>query len=308
MKKYLVYDVGGSAIKYAVMNEATIFEKDKVKTPKSNMEDFLSAIESIYQKVKDEIQGVSFSMPGIIDSETGHAVHGGSLLFIRDLNLKEVIEECLQTTIAIENDAKSAALGEVWKGKLHGIENGVAMILGTGVGGGIVLNGELIKGHHLGAGEFSSVKVDGTSINKKNNSFAEKASTVKLVQKAARLVGADQATFSGEDVFQAIKNGNQEVAELFSAYCEIIAIQILNLQAILDPERFVIGGGMSAEPMFVESIKKAVNEVFEQDPMTEINGFQAEVVKSELGNDANLYGALYQYLMSEEDRSFSENF
>lgn len=308
MKKYLVYDVGGSAIKYAVMNEEKIVLKDKVKTPKDNLEGFLTVVEKIYQEHKQEISGVAFSMPGIIDTETGFVMHAGNLLYIRKVNLKEKIEERLKTTISIENDGKSAALGEVWKGKLHGIKNGVALILGTGVGGGIILNGQLIKGHHLGAGEFSPIRTNDKRPLKPKDSFGSIGSTVNLVERVANEIGEDPDEFSGEDMFSKIKEGDKQAEDLFSHYCEAVAFQIMNLQSILDPEYIVIGGGMSEEPMFVNGIKEAVDQLYEEDFMTEINGYKAQVVKSELNNEANLYGALYQYLLTENEKSMIDNF
>lgn len=84
--------------------------------------------------------------------------------------------------------------------------------------------------------------------------------------------------------------------EEFTAYCTSIAGQIMNLQRILDPEVFVIGGGMSAEPMLTESIEKALDHCYEHDPIYAATGVRVAVKRSELGKDANLYGALYHFL------------
>ncbi|MEC6748685.1 ROK family protein [Marinilactibacillus sp. XAAS-LB27] len=308
MKNYLIYDVGGSSIKYAVMNEEEILTKGKTKTPTNNMEDFMDAIGDIYNEFKSDISGVAFSMPGIIDSSTGYAVHGGSLEFIHQMNLKEKLEEKIDRTIVIENDGKSAALGEVWKGKLHGIKDGIALIIGTGIGGGVIANGQLIKGHHLAAGEFSMIRTDGQSPLAKDKVFANKGSAVKLVKRAAEALGEDPKHYSGIEFFKEIKAGNQKAEELFSQYCQTIAAQIMNFQTMFDPELIVIGGGMSEEPLFVKGIQQAVNHLFAEDFMTEINGFQANVVQSELGNEANLYGALYQYLLKTNQKDIADNF
>ncbi|WP_225743169.1 ROK family protein [Marinilactibacillus sp. Marseille-P9653] len=297
MKNYLIYDVGGSSIKYAVMNEEEILTTGKMKTPTKNMEDFIDTIVEIYSEFKSDVSGVAFSMPGIIDSDRGYAVHGGSLEFIHQINLKEMFEEKIDQTLVIENDGKSAALGEVWKGKLQGIKDGIALIIGTGIGGGIIANGQLIKGHHLAAGEFSTIRTDGQLPLSKEKIFANKGSAVKLVKRAAKALGEDPEHYSGVEFFKEIKAGNQKAEQLFSQYCQTIAAQIMNFQTMFDPEVIVIGGGMSEEPLFVEGIQRAVDHLFAEDFMTEINGFQAKVVQSELGNEANLYGALYQYLL-----------
>lgn len=308
MKNYLVYDVGGSSIKYAVMNEEEVLTKGKKKTPKENMENFTDAIGEIYSEFKNDVSGVAFSMPGIIDSDTGYAIHGGSLEFIHQMNLKEKLEEKIDQTIVIENDGKSAALGEVWKGKLHGIKDGIALIIGTGIGGGVIANGQLIKGHHLAAGEFSMIRIDGQSPLAKDKIFANKGSAVKLVERAAKALGENPEHYSGVEFFKEIKAGNQKAEQLFSQYCQLIAAQIMNFQTMFDPEVIVIGGGMSEEPLFVEGIQRAVDHLFAEDFMTEINGFQAKVVQSELGNEANLYGALYQYLLKTNQKNIADNF
>ncbi|WP_208559237.1 ROK family protein [Marinilactibacillus kalidii] len=306
MNKYLVYDVGGSAIKYAIMSEEKIFSKGKVATPKEDLTTFINKMEEIYLKYEQAISGIAISMPGVINAETGYAVHGGSLEFIRQMNLRDKLAKKLKHPIVIENDGKSAALGEVWKGNLQGIENGIALILGTGIGGGIIANGQLLKGHHFAAGEFSTIRTDGQKPLAYETMLANTGSSVKLVERTATLLGKEAEHFTGVDLFKEIKSGNQEVEKLFFEYCDTIAAQIMNLQTILDPEMIVIGGGMSEEPLFVEGIQKAVNDLFSEDVMTEINGFKAEITPSTLGNEANLYGALYQYLLITKENPISD--
>ncbi|MCC5890882.1 MAG: ROK family protein [Alkalibacterium sp.] len=298
MKKYIVLDIGGSAVKFALMDKETIHTKGKVKTPRDSLESLLFVIEKIVQPYTGSIGGVAISMPGRIDSNTGFAVHGGSLKYIKNVHLAEIIQERLKLPVKIENDGKSAALGEFWKGGLKGVQHGVAFVLGTGVGGGIISNGQLVKGHHFSAGEFSFMRIDGKRPLDRDNFFGSTGSTTDLVSRVAELIGEDQESFEGQDMFRLIREGNEDVYAVFQEYCKGIAAQIMNLQVILDPEVFVIGGGMSAEPMLVEGIQNALDKLYEKDLIYEMTGFKATLKKSELGNDANLYGALYQLLNS----------
>lgn len=110
------------------------------------------------------------------------------------------------------------------------------------------------------------------------------------------MTGEDPENFEGQDMFKFIRAGHQKVEREFRAYCKGVAGQIINLQGVLNPEVFVIGGGMSAEPMLVEEIEKALEDFYEKDLVYSVTGVRASVKRSVLGNDANLYGALYQLL------------
>lgn len=300
MKQYLAFDIGGSAIKFALMDKESIHIKGKRKTPRDSLESLLFVIEKIVQPYANSVAGVAISMPGRIDSDAGFVVHGGSLEYARNVHLAAIIQERLNLPVKIENDGKSAALGEFWKGGLNGVEHGVAFVLGTGVGGGIISNGQLVKGHHFSAGEFSFMRTEGKEPLNPAGFFGRSGSTTDLVRRVALMRGADPEEFEGQDMFKLIRGGDKEVEDEFKAYCQGIAGQIMNLQGVLDPEVFVIGGGMSAEPMLVEEIENALDDYYEQDLIYTVTGVRASVKRSDLGNDANLYGALYQLLNSKE--------
>ncbi|GAB2319767.1 hypothetical protein IRB23SM22_20280 [Alkalibacterium sp. s-m-22] len=176
------------------------------------------------------------------------------------------------------------------------MQNGVAFVLGTGVGGGIISNGQLVKGHHFSAGEFSFIRTDGKNPLNPESFFGRSGSTTDLVRRVAQMTGEDPEDFEGQDMFRLIRAGHQEVEREFRAYCKGVAGQIINLQGVLDPELFVIGGGMSAEPMLVEEIKRALDDFYERDLVYSVTGVRASIKRSDLGNDANLYGALYQLM------------
>ena len=157
--EYLVLDIGGTAIKYAVMTEEVEFvEKGDVPTPKTNIEDFVSTIGTIFDKFEKRISGIAISMPGRIDSDTGYAYSGGNLEYNDGKNIAEILgARCGNLPIAVENDGKSAALAEAWKGSLEDCNDGIVMLLGTGIGGGIIKNKKIHKGRDFTAGEFSSI-------------------------------------------------------------------------------------------------------------------------------------------------------
>jgi predicted NBD/HSP70 family sugar kinase len=165
--KYLVLDIGGSAIKYALMTkELDFIEKGNTPTPMESIESFIEAVGKIYDKYKDQIEGMAVSMPGVLDSEKGYAYTGGALTYNSGKEIVKILQERCPTKITIENDGKCAALAEAWKGSLKNCNDGVVIVLGTGVGGGVVKNGKIQKGKNFFAGEFSFI---GTDINNTEN-------------------------------------------------------------------------------------------------------------------------------------------
>lgn len=124
MKK-LVIDVGGTFIKYALMDmDCVIYDQGKVETPIDTKEHFLDAIESIYNQYKNEVDGMAFSLPGNINVDTGDIYTPGALLFNVNTNFFESIHSRIDINVSVENDGKCAALAELWKGHIRGYKNG----------------------------------------------------------------------------------------------------------------------------------------------------------------------------------------
>lgn len=156
---YLGIDIGGTNIKSGLVDKSgQITNQYKLKTPQ-NLPDLKLAIIDIVNQaqalVGDQLKGVGFSSPGRVVSETGVVHVGGAIPFIDGLNFKHFIKENFGLPAAAINDGKAAAQAELWQGHLTDVENGLVLLLGTGVGGGIVLNGQLHQGSHFQAGELS---------------------------------------------------------------------------------------------------------------------------------------------------------
>ena len=293
MKK-LVLDIGGSAIKYAVMDhKAEIFQKGEVPTPLDKIESLMDAIKGIYEGVQDEVNGIAISMPGNIDSSTGHIYSPGALLYNANINIIDKIQEYIDLPVSVENDGKSAALAEVWKGNLTDCSDGVVMILGTGIGGGIIKNRRVHKGVHFFAGEFSYIMNDVNNLNF-NNVFALKGSTAALVKEAAAVKKVDSQSINGHDVFKWINDNDSDVLQVFEKFTMNLAMQIYNLQCILDPEKVLIGGGISKQPILVKKIRENLEKIYETIPFDIPH---AVVDTCKYFNDSNLIGALYNYYL-----------
>lgn len=296
--KYLVFDVGGSAIKYSIMTEdAEFIITGKVKTPTDSFENFRETIGSIYDEYKDDIQGIAMSIPGIIDSDNGYAYTGGFLRYNDKREIVKELQERCNCDIVIENDGKAAALAEVWKGSLKENTDGIVMILGTGVGGGIIKDRKVHRGKHFMAGEFSYIQSNISDRYNMNSFLGFVGSAIGLVSQIAESKGLKSEELDGIQAFEYIKNNDKDAVEIIDQYTKNLAVQIYNLQCLFDPEKICIGGGISAQDILMEYIIKNVKEYYRN---LNLGLPEAEVVRCKFGNDSNQIGALYKMLSKKE--------
>ncbi|MEE0779936.1 MAG: ROK family protein [Massilimicrobiota sp.] len=287
--KYLVLDVGGSSIKYALMDEqAQIYERGSTPTPQDTLEHFIETIGQLYDDYKGGIEGIALSMPGIIDPQKGYCFTGGALSYIRDIPMKEKLQQRCPCPITIGNDAKCAGAAEFGFGNLQDVEDGVVIVLGTAVGGCVIHQGEVQYGKHFFGGEFSMIfshGIDGEDFWWATNGIL---GLLKCVQK--RL--STQQEYTGIEIFEMANQGHLEVQKAIKDFVTILVKRIYSLQCVLDPEKFVIGGGISAQPLLFEYIQQVNDEIFEN------NDYYVKPVIEPCyyRNDANLVGALYQFL------------
>lgn len=293
MKK-LVYDVGASAIKYALMdNNAHIYEKGKETTPHDTLEHFLAVIQKIYEKYQDQIDGLAFSIPGTIASSTGQIYAPGGLTYNENVNLVQKIHEFTDLPVTLENDGKSAALAEVWKGNLQDCEDGIVVVLGSGIGGGIIKNRQLWKGKHLFAGEFSYIFAkEGPTFMQQ--AWAMQSSATALIMNVARRKQMDYHELDGLKIFEMIEQGDQDACEALDELATATARGLYNLQCILDSEKILIGGGISQQPLLIQKIQAELDKIYQALPFA-IPHVQVETCR--YYNDSNLIGALYNFLI-----------
>lgn len=285
---FLVMDIGGTFIKYAHMDElGTIDFQDKVKTPLSSFEEFWNVMDQI---VDERFDGIAVSFPGPVDAQKGMVIHGGSLSYMKDFPFVKEMQNRYQTFCAIENDARCAALAEVWKGNLKDIPVGMAVVFGTGIGSSIVINGKLFKGAHFFSGEISCMLTRDQDQLGWQASFHHEAGVPFLLEKVKQALELQE--LNGEQLFQLIENQNETAVSIFQTYCKTLAKQFYNLQCVIDPQRICIGGGISQQPLFIEGLKQAIHELTSHLP---VKVPEAEILPCKFHNDSNLIGALYHF-------------
>ena len=295
-KKYLCIDVGGGSIKYAIMDRKLHFyEKGNIVTPYEGVEKYLDALEGIYQKYHAEVCGIAMSVPGIIDSKKGICISGGNLTYIRKFPLGPELEIRCQVPVTVMNDAKAAAMAEAKWGALANCNDGVVIVLGTGVGGAFVKDGQVHMGKHFSAGEFSFLMTD-MSEKIPDNTWGVLGGKEHLNKLAAKAKGESPKNITGFKVFEWANDGDEKVLEALDSFTKTIAYMIVNLQLILDPDRFAIGGGISQQPLLLEYVQKNLDYYYSLYPEHFEEFPRAEVVTCEYFNNSNLIGALGYYL------------
>lgn len=288
-----VFDVGGTFIKHSLMIDDVMTSQGKVPTPRDTQENFLKTIEKKLQGM-GEVEGIAFSLPGVIDVKSKYIHAGGSLTYNNHTDVKEW-EKRFQLPIEIENDARCAAIAEMVSGNMRGIKQGLVLTFGTGVGGGIIMNGEIYKGRHLIAGEVSVIFSKDPRTYHSQGLFGAIGSVNNLVEKIA--IAKNSHIRDGKEVFSWIADGDEISQKIFKDYCDEVVLELHNIQCLLDPERICIGGGISENPLFIEGLQKASDEFYKGLP---IDFPHTELVKCQYCNDANMLGAYYHYKNNDE--------
>ena len=182
--KVMVFDVGGTGIKYSVMDEQlNRTDTGSTPTPADSQEHFLNTLREIYLPHKDEVDGIALSLPGFIDAEQGVVKGGGatSLAYNVGTPVGPRLAEACGCRVWIENDGKAAAIAELERGVLKGCRNAAVFIIGTGVGGGLIIDGKLVRGRDCTAGEYSFMNTNADAWSDPTKSVACQCSTSGLL-------------------------------------------------------------------------------------------------------------------------------
>ena len=310
MAKYIYgIDIGGTTVKMGLFDEkGDMLEKWEIVTRKENNgENILpDIVKSIKEKnseksiATDDILGIGMGVPGPI-TEDGRVLKCANLGW----GIFSVADEMSKLTgvkkVKVGNDANVAALGEQWRGGGRGFDNIVMVTLGTGVGGGIIMNGKILTGENGAAGEIGHITVNpketltcGCGCKGCLEQYSSATGVIRLAKE--RLEASDKPSelrkfaddeIGGKEVFDAYKAGDELAAEAVDEFAAYLGMGLGNVASVVDTQAFVIGGGLSKNgPIVIELIKKQ----YEKNVMFALKNTEFRL--AELGNDAGMYGAV----------------
>ena len=297
--KVMAFDVGGTEIKYSVMDEQVHrADAGSVPTPQDTQEHFLNTIYALYAPHREEVEGIAMALPGFVDNKTGFVSNGGALLYNTGTPVGQRIREKCGCPVSLENDGKAAAIAELRAGALQGCTNAAVFLIGTGVGGGIIANGELVRGTHFTAGEYSFVNTNADEWDADDKNMACQCSTRNLLLwYRARKGLPEDAPMNGRIFFEAANAGEPEALEVLQRFCRAVAVQIYNLTVLLDVEKVAVGGGISKQPLLLQGLRSAYDGLFASKDNPYMKGLpRTEIVPCAFSSEANQVGAMAAYL------------
>ena len=308
MSKYAFgVDVGGTTVKLGLFNDkGQVLDKWEIPTVKDNggekvLPDIAASIKNKMQEKNisvEELVGVGIGAPGAVDAD-GYMVNGAVNIGWGAFDLAETLKKELDLPVTVKagNDANVAALGEMWQGGGKGYSNLVAVTLGTGVGGGIIIDGRILTGTNGAGGEIGHIHIEDAETEtcgcKNKGCLEQYASATGVTRLANRRLAKDDAPsvlrggeISAKTVFDAVKAGDKVAIEIAEQFGEYLGKGLAVVANVVDPQIFVIGGGVS----------KAGDILFKYiEPSYKKCAFgpckQAKFALATLGNDAGIYGA-----------------
>ena len=306
MKKYVFgIDVGGTTIKMGLFDmNANVLEKWEIKSVTANGgERILPDIaESIQNKMKemdietDEVVGIGIGVPGPVDAE-GTVYKTANLGWDTVFHIPEAFQEYLKLPVMAGNDANVAALGEMWQGGGKGYKDLVVVTLGTGVGGGIICNGQMVTGANGAGGEIGHIHVEDNETEECGchnigclEQYASATGIARLARKRLEEDTEDSILrgreISAKAVFDAVKFGDKVAIQIAERFGEYLGKGLAAIAGVVNPEIFVIGGGVSkAGEVLFEYIRPYYMQYA-------FRGCRdAKFALATLGNDAGIFGA-----------------
>ncbi len=307
MDKFVIgVDIGGRSMKFGLFTiDGELIAKSSIITRTENegnfiLEDLVEHLEKIFEKYKlskENLLGIGIGVPGPVVNKR-KVTRAVNLNWDREVHIADYIEEKTGFRCLLANDANAAALGEQWKGAGKGLDSMVLLTLGTGVGGGIIIDGQILSGATGSGAEIGHMTFLEEDLHREcgcggHRCFEQVASATGLeyicqdflfdYDMESSLRDIDQP--SAKDILDAGKNGDKLAYMICQEYFKHLARGLSILAAVVDPQRFVIGGGVSnAGDFLIDNVSR----YFKEYAFPSVKNCQISIAS--LGNDAGIYG------------------
>ncbi len=291
-------DLGGTNLRTALVSQNGELV-GKVKEPTRASDGHARVVQKLIENIRAQqdralrngtrVAAVGVGAPGVIRADTGVVVKSPNFPDWNDLPLKKNLEDSLALPVFIENDANAAALGEQWRGAGRGIPSMIFLTLGTGVGGGIVLDGRIWHGADGMAGEIGHMTIipDGRRCGCGNTGCLEMYASSRGIVLTYQERSSRSKVITSEEIYQAARDGDALSGAVLKDMGRLLGIGIANLINIFNPEMIVIGGGVKdAWPLFIDATRVEIRKRAFEYPAA-----RTQIVPSLLGDDAGMVGA-----------------
>jgi glucokinase len=290
-------DLGGTNLRAAAVDDhgrmlASVSGKTAYSAGREAiLGDMVSAITTLRERFgASGLAGIGVAVPGFIRMKEGIIGNSNNLAALEDFRIRDEISDRLGTPVILENDANAAALGEKWIGAGRGLDDLVLLTLGTGIGGGIVSNGSVVRGHLGMAAELGHITVvpNGNPCGCGNRGCVEKHASATAVTAMAKLLGLGDA-LSAKEVYEMAAGGNEKALTIFVSVGESLGVVLAMLVNTFNFPLYLLSGGLLGAwdlfaPAMIEETRRRSFTFRTTDTRIE---------KAELGNEAGLFGAAY---------------
>jgi glucokinase len=290
-------DLGGTNLRAAAIDRSgNMLESIGGSTPFSEgkpavLDEMVSVIAQLRQSQGSTgLAGIGVGVPGFILLKEGVITHSNNLPFLDNTPIRDEMEQRLGTRVILENDANAAALGEKWMGAGRDVDDLVLLTLGTGIGGGIIMGGQVLHGYLGMAGELGHITVvpNGNPCGCGNQGCLEKHASATAVAAMARVLNLGE-NLSSEDVYKMALAGNDQARRIFTIMGQALGVALAMLVNTFNFPLYLLSGGpLAAWDLFAPAMMEEVRV-----RSLTFRSSNTRIEKAALGNQAGLYGAAY---------------
>lgn len=295
MKFYVSIDIGGTSIKYGILDENIKFitsgeiATEAQKGGKNILEKVINTV-SEYKK-EYTLSGVCISTAGMVDCEKGEIIHASDLIpNYTGTQIKKTLEDIFSIPCEVENDVNCAGLAEYFSGSAKGASISLCLTIGTGIGGSIIINDRVFHG-------FSGSACEVGYMNMFKSKFEDLGATSILVKKVAKLKNCSENHIDGKLIFEMAKNNDEDCIKAIDEMVDILGMGIANICYVINPEVVVLGGGIMAQKDYLyDKIRLSLDKYLIP---TISSKTKLEFAKNQ--NKAGMLGAYYNFISIHKD-------